>query len=121
MMLMCILWCMVAAIIGLTVILLFGLYIGHAPQSKWPRMEVIVASAIAFLMVCVGLFWAQKSQGACAPAGYKSLYGNPCKSILTLKNMEIGYGSYLIGLVLGLGYQLTANLVAKHRKAPVKK
>lgn len=118
---MCILGYMIAAITGLIVMLLFGLYIGHAPQSKWPRVEIVIASVVALLLVSGGLLWAQKSQGACAPAGYKSPYGDTCKHILTLKNTETGYGSYVIGLVAGLGYQLTTTiLVAKRGKAHIK-
>lgn len=112
---------MIEAILGLGTIFIFGLYVGHAPQSKWPRREIVVACLVALLLVCGGLLWAQKSQGACAPAGYTSPYGSPCKSILTRRNIAIGYGGYIVGLALGLCYQLATTLGAKRSKAPARK
>jgi hypothetical protein len=108
---------MALIIIGLLLAFLFGFYAGHAPMSKWPKMELFASCSLAFLLVVLVLLWKQHTQGACQRPGYYTPYGSPgvCVNMFTFKNICLGYAGFLTGLGVGLLYRLTTAVLAKRR------
>src|SRR6185312_12376990 len=92
---------MISAAIGLAIMFLFGLYSGHARQSKWPIAELSVACVVALPLIALALLYKQHSQGACLQPSSYAPYGSSgvCVRIFTLKNVVIGYAAFGIGLM----------------------